>query len=152
LSAESQERLKLPHRVPDWHWQTWALITVTLFLLGTLESAYRIVSAARASKSPQARDELGAAYQDGMRIFKEKLQDAAAYPDWRDRLIAWGESTATLIEQYLGKADRHLFENPDPGLAGVFNGAVDKVHNTALCNANARLKVLRELLSRPSIQ
>jgi hypothetical protein len=149
LSAESQERFKLPQWLPDWHWQTWTLITVTLFLLGTLESAYRLVTSMRAAKSPKSRDLLGNALQEGTLLFKEKLADGYAYPEWKQRASAWANTTAELIAHCFGEADRQLFVHPDPGMAGWYEGSFDKAHNNARGNLNIRLKVLRTLIERP---
>jgi hypothetical protein len=49
LSPEWQARLKLPHWLPDWSWQTWLLIALAAFLIAVLEGAYRIISIERGS-------------------------------------------------------------------------------------------------------
>lgn len=49
---EKLELLKLPQFLPDWSWETWALIALALLLIGTLEGSFQIIRAARQKRQP----------------------------------------------------------------------------------------------------
>ncbi|HUA01348.1 MAG TPA: hypothetical protein VMB02_13525 [Candidatus Aquilonibacter sp.] len=43
LSAETQEKWKIPKVVPRWHWSVWAAIGLVALLVAVLKSSYRVI-------------------------------------------------------------------------------------------------------------
>lgn len=115
FTLAAQERYRLPHYVPSWTWERWALIGAGIAVVIILESAFRHARSLQPASAQQSVDELSDALRVGSEYVQERIEERdpdgnTKYMAWQQKVDVWYRGVQELLDKTpFKKSDLNLF-------------------------------------------